>query len=60
MIAVGDHWETGPWRHEPREVVIDKAPEEGYDEVVFHFTDREQSSRCSTSAFLRTYRECSP
>lgn len=56
MTTIGSHWETGPWRKVAREVVVDDIPE-GYDEIVFHFTDREQSSRCSTSAFLRTYRE---
>lgn len=58
MITVGQHWETGRWRHVPREVVVDFVDDIGVDEVRFHFTDREQSSRCSTAAFLRVYVEC--
>jgi hypothetical protein len=54
VIVVGQHWQSGPWRETPREIVIDSVVD-GYDEVAFHFLDREQSSRCSTSAFLRTY-----
>lgn len=57
MITVGQHWETGPWRSEPREIVIDKVVTEGYEEVHFHFLDRDQSSSTSRSAFLRTYVE---
>lgn len=57
MIAVGDHWQTGPWRSEPREIVVEKVVTEGYEEIHFRFLDTEQRSSTTQSAFLRTYVE---
>ena len=56
MIVVGQHWQTGPWRSTPREIVID-AVLDADEEISFHFTDREQTSSCSRSTFMRTYVE---
>lgn len=56
MIVVGSHWETGPWRQTPREVVIEDVLD-GHDEVAFKFVDTGASSSATTTAFLRTYRE---
>jgi hypothetical protein len=54
VIVVGSHWQSGPWRETPREIVVEEVLP---DDVVFRFLDREQTSSCSMSAFLRTYVE---
>jgi hypothetical protein len=55
VIVVGQHWQTGPWRSTPREIVIDTVLDG--DEIGFHFLDREQISSATLTAFLRTYVE---
>lgn len=57
MITVGSHWETGPWRQTPREIVIEGVLGAYDDEVAFRFLDTGVSSSTTASAFLRTYRE---
>lgn len=55
MIVIGSHWETGPWRSESREIVIEAIPYD--DDVEFRFVDTGRTSTCSATAFLRTYVE---
>jgi hypothetical protein len=52
VIVVGDHWQTGRWRSQPREIVIVSIVRE---EVEFRFVDTDQVSTCGESAFRRTY-----
>lgn len=55
---VGEIWRTGPWRDAPREIEIESTLREvlADEEVRFFFVDESQPpSRCSTTAFLKTY-----
>lgn len=60
MIVVGQHWQSGPWRETPREIVIEAVLPIGAEipeDVAFRFLDGEQTSTCSLNAFRRTYVE---